>query len=233
MSSKLLRISVASIAFLVAFASTPPARAFSEVSFEFFQSSLSPHGRWEFSASFGQVWHPYVEVAHWHPYSYGHWVYTDVGQTWVSDYTWGSVPYHYGTWAVEPGRGWVWVPGDVWAPSWVVFRLGSDVIGWAPVAPGFAIGASVGVVAEEESVFLYVPSRQFFAPQAGDAPAPARRQPGVFRAHQRAPGAQVLAEAGAPRHVLTIPSLSLPLPGCAGSWLTAGIPVSVGAWVRS
>ena len=37
MSSSRLRVLVASIAFLLAFASTPPARAYSEVSFEFFQ----------------------------------------------------------------------------------------------------------------------------------------------------------------------------------------------------
>jgi len=139
------------------------------------QTKLGPHGRWITSPRYGRVWQPTVATSTWNPYYDGHWVYTDVGQTWVSDYAWGSVPYHYGTWAVEPGRGWVWVPGDVWAPSWVVFRLGSDVIGWAPVAPGFAIGASVGVVAEEESVFLYVPSRQFFAPRIRTCALPASR----------------------------------------------------------
>src|SRR6185503_664987 len=55
----------------------------------------------------------------------------------VSDYAWGSVPYHYGTWALDPNLGWIWVPGYVWAPSWVVFSSGPDYVGWAPVPPRF------------------------------------------------------------------------------------------------
>jgi hypothetical protein len=154
------------IAFASAAAAAPPAD---------WQAKLGPHGRWITSPRYGRVWQPTLATSTWNPYYDGHWVYTDVGQTWVSDYAWGSVPYHYGTWAVEPGRGWVWIPGDVWAPSWVVFRVGADVIGWAPVAPGFAIGASAGVVADDDSVFLYVPSQQFFAPRVRTCALPASR----------------------------------------------------------
>ena len=122
--------------------SAPPARAFSEVSFEFFHSSLAPHGSWHVSGSFGRVWHPYEFASGWHPYSEGHWVYTDLGWTWASAYSWGAIPFHYGTWVIEPGLGWVWVPGYVWAPAWVVYRTGPSYIGWAPVAPSFSIGVS-------------------------------------------------------------------------------------------
>jgi hypothetical protein len=162
MKSNKLRVSVALIAFLVAFASTPPARAFSEVSFEFFHSSLASHGSWHMSASFGQVWQPYEEVEHWHPYAYGHWVYTDFGWTWVSDYAWGAIPFHYGTWVIEPGFGWVWVPGYVWAPAWVVYRTGPSYIGWAPVPPRYSVGVSFHFDNYyEPDYFVFVPDRHF------------------------------------------------------------------------
>jgi hypothetical protein len=31
--------------------------------------------------------------------------------------------------------GWVWVPGDEWAPAWVSWRKGGDYVGWAPLPP--------------------------------------------------------------------------------------------------
>jgi hypothetical protein len=139
-----------------------------------FQARLAPHGRWLTSSRYGRVWQPTVATSGWNPYYDGHWEYTDVGQTWVSDYPWGSVAYHYGTWAVEPGSGWVWIPGDTWAPSWVVFRTGPDVIGWAPVAPGFLVGGAI-VAGPEVSTFVFVPSRQFFAPRVRACALPASR----------------------------------------------------------
>src|SRR5215471_17393965 len=131
-----------------------PARA--EVSFSAFYSNLSPYGNWQVSAQFGRVWQPVEYRPGWNPYLDGHWVYSDLGWTWVSDYEWGSVPYHYGTWADDPNYGWVWVPGTVWAPSWVVFRTGPDYIGWAPVAPGFSVGFSAGFGTPVASSFLFV-----------------------------------------------------------------------------
>jgi uncharacterized protein DUF6600 len=140
-----------------------PARA--EVSFDFFYSNLTPHGAWQVSARYGRVWQPRVYNADWNPYYDGHWTYTDVGWTWVSDYEWGAIPYHYGTWVVDPEIGWVWVPGYVWAPSWVVFRTGPDYIGWAPVSPGFSIGVSTGFVGRAGGPFVFVSARDFVAPR--------------------------------------------------------------------
>jgi hypothetical protein len=99
---------------------------------------------------------------HWNPYYDGHWVYTDMGWAWVSDYEWGSIPYHYGTWVADPRAGWVWIPGNVWAPSWVVFRTGPDYIGWAPVPPGFSVGMSIDF---GPSSFVFVSSHDFLAPR--------------------------------------------------------------------
>mgnify|MGYP003694249169 CR=1 FL=1 len=139
------------------------------VSFDFFYSDLSPHGSWMVSGEYGRVWQPRVYRHGWNPYHDGHWVYTDCGWAWVSDYTWGDVAYHYGTWVMDPRFGWVWVPGYTWAPAWVTFRTGPDYIGWAPVAPSFAVGFSSGGFSFGASIptssFVFVSTRDFAAPR--------------------------------------------------------------------
>ncbi len=154
---------LAVVVVLVSLLFAPSAEA--GVSFSFFYSNLSPHGSWQISAQYGHVWQPQVYTSGWNPYYDGHWVYSDLGWAWVSDYAWGSIPYHYGTWVFDPYYGWVWVPGYVWAPSWVVFRTGPDYIGWAPVSPGFSIGASFGYGAPVASSFVFVPAHSFLAPR--------------------------------------------------------------------
>jgi hypothetical protein len=140
-----------------------PAQA--EVSFSFFYSNLSPHGAWQVSAEYGRVWQPSVYAPGWNPYYDGHWVYTDVGWAWVSDYAWGAIPYHYGTWVADPYLGWVWVPGYVWAPSWVVFRTGPDYVGWCPVPVHYSIGASLHFNHLDAGHFVFVPAHDFLAPR--------------------------------------------------------------------
>lgn len=154
---------VLTVAVLLILGGTASSRAFGAVSFEFFYSNLSPHGSWEVSAQYGQVWHPAVETSDWDPYLDGHWVYTDLGWTWVSDYSWGAIPYHYGTWVFDPGLGWVWVPGYTWAPAWVVFRTGPEYIGWAPVPPGYFVDAAFEAPAT--SSFIFVTAQNFTAPR--------------------------------------------------------------------
>jgi hypothetical protein len=146
-------------------ASPSRAEVSAAVSFDFFYSNLTPHGSWVISSQFGRVWQPSVYGPDWNPYYDGHWEYTDLGWTWVSDYEWGAIPYHYGTWVADPRIGWVWVPGYTWAPAWVVFRTGPDYIGWAPVAPSFALGASFSSRAEFSGSFLFVSTRDFCAPR--------------------------------------------------------------------
>ncbi len=155
---------------LIAGATARPARA--DVSFDVAFSSLSSHGTWLVSAQYGHVWQPSVYDRDWNPYYDGHWVYTDMGWAWVSDYEWGAIPYHYGTWIADPRAGWVWIPGNVWAPSWVVFRTGPDYIGWAPVPPGFSVGMSVDFGA---SSFVFVSSHDFLAPRVRTLVVPGNR----------------------------------------------------------
>ncbi len=110
--------------------STPPTM-------DYFQNQLSPYGTWVNVAGYGQCWAPAVAPG-WRPYcDGGHWVYTDSGWFWQSDYVWGGIPFHYGRWTYTT-VGWVWVPGYEYAPAWVAWRHADEdgYVGWAPLPPG-------------------------------------------------------------------------------------------------
>src|SRR5580700_10197841 len=67
----------------------------------YFYSDLSPYGQWVDLAGYGWCWQPTVVAGNsqWQPYSDdGHWIYTDAGWFWQSDYPWGWAPFHYGRW---------------------------------------------------------------------------------------------------------------------------------------
>src|ERR1700722_3539574 len=119
----------------------PPAP---EVSYQSFYDALSPYGQWINNPDYGYVWMPSV-APDFTPYgSNGHWVYTDEGWTWDSDYPWGWAAFHYGRWFFEDGYGWMWIPGNEWAPAWVSWRRSPDYYGWAPLGPQVSISASYG-----------------------------------------------------------------------------------------
>ena len=133
--------------------STPaPAQAPAQgdaVSFQTFYDQLANQGTWINSDKYGYVFQPTENDANWRPYTYGHWVNTDAGMTWVSDDSFGWATDHYGRWANLDGVGWVWVPGYTWAPAWVSWREGTDVaddsvsdneVGWAPLPPDSDVG---------------------------------------------------------------------------------------------
>jgi hypothetical protein len=107
------------------------------VSFDYFQAQLQPYGRWVNVSGVGLCWVP-AECADpsWRPYfNSGHWVYTDQGWFWQSDYAWGEIPFHYGRWFRDLNYGWVWAPGYDWAPAWVCWRYAQadGCCGWAPL----------------------------------------------------------------------------------------------------
>jgi len=81
------------------------------------------------------VWRPYNVGADWNPYSNGYWEYTNFGWMWVSYYSWGWGPYHYGRWWYSDNWGWVWSPGYSWAPCWVSWNYCGDYVGWYPLSP--------------------------------------------------------------------------------------------------
>ncbi len=109
------------------------------VTVNYFYDALSPHGTWIEVPGYGRCWRPNYAVlgAGWQPYADGgHWVWTDFGWYWVSDYSWGWAPFHYGRWCHVPRHGWLWSPDTVWGPAWVCWRRTSSHCGWAPLPPG-------------------------------------------------------------------------------------------------
>jgi hypothetical protein len=102
-----------------------------------FQTALAPYGSWDYDDSYGYVWTPAASIVGggFVPYgSCGHWIRSEYGWTWVSDWNWGWAPFHYGRWITRGAR-WSWVPGTMWGPAWVSWRSGNGYVGWAPLPP--------------------------------------------------------------------------------------------------
>ena len=103
--------------------------------------ALDGYGEWVVVNTYGRVWRPLGLGVAWRPYSQGYWSYRRAGWTWISAYSWGWVPFHYGRWVLDPVFGWVWVPGNIWGPAWVSWRYANTYIGWAPLPPiGYGFG---------------------------------------------------------------------------------------------
>ncbi|HEX4438932.1 MAG TPA: DUF6600 domain-containing protein [Thermoanaerobaculia bacterium] len=181
-----MRAVLAALTFAL-FAATASAQA--SVSISFFHDSLAPHGRWVATSSYGSCWVPGGVAAGWAPYTDGQWAWTDYGWTWASSDSWGDIAYHYGTWVWSPPYGWVWVPGTVWAPSWVTWAYSDDYIGWAPVPVSFALGGGgyVGApIVVSQSSYVFVPSRQFAGVPVASVRVPAAQTAAIYARSQRA-----------------------------------------------
>lgn len=125
----------------------PPDAGAPPPTMDSFQQQLAPYGTWVQVAGYGTCWRPSVAAfdVNWRPYgNEGHWIYTDGGWFWQSDYPWGGVVFHYGRWARDP-LGWVWVPGYNWAPAWVCWRHADGYVGWAALPPSAVFRAGVGL----------------------------------------------------------------------------------------
>ena len=106
------------------------------ISFQTFYHELAPYGSWVHNPQHGQVWIPNVG-SRFQPYvTRGHWVMTDYGNTWVSDYNWGWAAFHYGRWYLDDYHGWAWVPGHEWGPAWVAWRSGGRLLRLGTVESG-------------------------------------------------------------------------------------------------
>ena len=118
-----------------------PVEQPAEVTVNSFYDTLAPYGSWVDVDGYGRCWRPSVVIYNpgWQPYcDHGHWVYTDCGWYWFSDYSWGWAPFHYGRWFQHSRWGWCWTPDTVWGPSWVTWRYSNEYCGWAPLPP-FAV----------------------------------------------------------------------------------------------
>jgi hypothetical protein len=132
----------------------------------FFYDDLAGYGNWVQQSSYGWAWRPRAVASSWRPYRAGHWVMTDEGWTWISDEPYGWATYHYGRWYDDPNYGWEWIPGNQWAPAWVAWQEGGNYVGWAPLPPSvdFRTGVDLSVSLTPDA-YLFVPERQFLAPQ--------------------------------------------------------------------
>jgi hypothetical protein len=109
--------------------------------YSMFYDSLRPHGRWLEISGYGYAFRPsQADRTNWRPYVDGRWVWTDRGWTWSSQEPFGWACYHYGRWTRVSRHGWIWIPGREWAPAWVSWRHGQEVVGWAPLPPGASGG---------------------------------------------------------------------------------------------
>jgi hypothetical protein len=169
----------------------------SEVNLAYFQTQLAPGGTWVDVPGYGQCWRPAIisQNPDWRPYlDDGHWVYTDDGWTWQSDYAWGEIAFHYGRWFHQSDVGWVWAPGYNWGPAWVSWRHaeGAGFCGWAPLPPearfevgvGLTFGGHVGVDLDfglAPSAYVFLPFDHFWAHDYHSWAAPAWRVDVLFR----------------------------------------------------
>jgi hypothetical protein len=151
---------------------------------ELFRATLSPHGDWYASTRYGSVWRPRV-AAGWRPYFYGSWLWTDEGWYWDSGEPFAWAVYHYGRWVFDPAWGWVWVPGYQWAPAWVAWRFGVDVVGWAPLGPGVSV--FVTNYPFYDDWWCFVPTVRFVGVPVQTVAYPRREIPHWFRATSPAP----------------------------------------------
>lgn len=151
MKQKNLKIGfAATLALLLTIGLFNPRQAKAEapygISFQVFYDELMPYGDWVKDANYGYIWLPAVR-ADFHPYgTNGHWVMTEYGNTWVSNYDWGWAPFHYGRWYFDDYyQSWAWIPGYDWGPAWVNWRTGGGYYGWAPLGPGVSINVRVNI----------------------------------------------------------------------------------------
>ncbi|QJW90555.1 hypothetical protein HNV11_14785 [Spirosoma taeanense] len=128
-----------------------------------FYNELAPYGQWLRYPGYGDVWLPNAGPD-FQPYATaGHWVVTEFGNTWVSDYPWGWAPFHYGRWIFDGAYGgWLWIPGSDWGPAWVSWRSGGGYYGWAPLGPGVDINVNINIPAP---YWTFVPQAYITSPR--------------------------------------------------------------------
>ena len=128
-----------------------------------FYDRLQPYGDWVWLE--GQyVWVPGNVDRGWHPYTFGHWVYTNSnGWMWASDEPFGWATYHYGRWGFSNKVGWFWVPGSRWGPAWVSWRASDNYLAWAPLPPSYDedVGINIRVEAVPNYYWRVVPAGAF------------------------------------------------------------------------
>ena len=171
---------------MVGIAEAKPEKPFIDGTGRFgvFYSSLAPYGEW-IDCDLGYVWRPDHVARGWRPYLYGRWVWTDYGWYWVSEEPFGWAAFHYGRWYYDDYYGWIWIPYDVWGPSWVEWRYDNDYIGWAPLTPFATFSVNVGITyrnrwAAPYHYWNFIPCRSFASERVVDYIQPPERSRRIF-----------------------------------------------------
>ncbi len=88
----------------------------------------------------------------------------------------------YGRWTRLRGIGWVWVPGQQWAPAWVSWRKSNDYVGWAPLPPEARFDQRTGIHNWSDNYYeigpdqyCFVATREFGAQRAESTILPPER----------------------------------------------------------
>lgn len=105
--------------------------------FEFAQKFGNMYGEWIWHDLYGYVWRPYLNDQRypwgtWSPYINGSWTSYSGQMFWVPGEPWGWVPYHLGLWMWDKSKGWVWLPGSLFAPAWAVWEFYDGMYCWRP-----------------------------------------------------------------------------------------------------
>lgn len=132
------------------------------VSLQVFYDELSYHGDWINNPDYGYVWRPNVDRDFRPYYTNGRWVMTEYGNTWVSNYSWGWAPFHYGRWFYDDYDGWLWLPDVEWGPAWVDWRTGSGYYGWAPLGPRMGISVTIGRRYYPDFYWVFIPQKYIY-----------------------------------------------------------------------
>ncbi len=82
----------------------------------------------------------------------------------MSEEPFGWATYHYGRWVRLRRVGWVWVPGDEWAPAWVSWRTSKDYVGWAPLPPEARFDRRSGIRNWADNHYDIGPDQYAFVP---------------------------------------------------------------------
>ena len=112
-----------------------PIQKLSRGVYYFAQKFSNQYGEWLWDSLYGYVWRPFLNDhsypwGGWMPFYQGHWSSVQGQLFWVPSEPWGWVPYHLGIWMWNKKKGWLWIPGSVFAPAWVDWAFFSGRFCW-------------------------------------------------------------------------------------------------------
>ncbi len=114
-----------------------PIQKLSRGVYYFAQKYSNLYGEWLWDRYCGYVWRPFLNDQYypwggWMPYYQGRWTSLQGQLFWVPSEPWGWVPYHLGIWMWNKKKGWLWIPGSVFAPAWVDWSFCRGYFCWRP-----------------------------------------------------------------------------------------------------